>query len=149
MRWQILESRSGLVGHAVRGLLPQGRSPAVPGAVPRGPRSRSSWRPACGPATRGVALALGWCYKRTNRLAQAIDALDRARRHDPENALLHYNLACYWSLAGNPAGRSTSSRRRFDLDPKLRDLIADEPDFRHLRGNPDFDRLVIDSARSK
>src|SRR4051812_44021256 len=27
-----------------------------------------------------VALAQGWCYKRTHRLAQAIDALERAGR---------------------------------------------------------------------
>ena len=69
------------------------------------------------PGDTGVALALGWCYKRTNRLAQAIDALDRARRHNPENPLLHYNLACYWSLAGNPPGRSTSSARRWSSSP--------------------------------
>ena len=24
-------------------------------------------------------------------------------REHPDNALLHYNLACYWSLAGNNA----------------------------------------------
>ena len=62
-------------------------------------RSRS--RPRFGPATRGSRLALGWCYKRTNRLAQAIDSLERALREHPDEALLHYNLACYWSLAAN------------------------------------------------
>src|ERR1700681_3380268 len=49
------------------------------------------------PGDVGVAIALGWCYKRTHRLAQAIDALARALRHNPEEALLHYNLSCYWS----------------------------------------------------
>ena len=53
------------------------------------------------PGDVGVAIALGWCYKRTHRLAQAIDALGRAVRHNPDEALLHYNLSCYWSLAGN------------------------------------------------
>ena len=53
------------------------------------------------PGDPRVALALGWCYKRTNRLAQAIDSLARALRDHPDQALLHYNLACYWSLAGN------------------------------------------------
>ena len=32
------------------------------------------------PSDTRVALALGWCYKRTNRLAQAIDSLERALR---------------------------------------------------------------------
>ena len=39
------------------------------------------------PSDTRVALALGWCYKRTNRLAQAIDSLERALREHPEYAL--------------------------------------------------------------
>ncbi len=54
------------------------------------------------PGDVGVAIALGWCYKRTHRLAQAIDSLSRALREHPQEAILHYNLACYWSLANNP-----------------------------------------------
>ncbi len=48
-----------------------------------------------------VLLALGWCYKRTGQLAKAIEALERAVRVDAGEAVLHYNLACYWSLARN------------------------------------------------
>jgi tetratricopeptide (TPR) repeat protein len=101
------------------------------------------------PSDTGVALALGWCYKRTNRLAQAIDALDRARRHDPENPLLHYNLACYWSLAGNATKALDELSLALELDSQLRGLIADEPDFHQLRGNPRFERLVMGSAPLK
>ena len=101
------------------------------------------------PGDTGVALALGWCYKRTNRLAQAIDALDRARRHNPENPLLHYNLACYWSLAGNSSRAIDELGEALELDPNLRTMIVDEPDFERLRGTPDFDRLVIDPAALK
>ena len=54
-----------------------------------------------GLVTRGSRLSLGWCYKRTNRLAQAIDSLEQALREHPDDALLHYNLACYWTLAEN------------------------------------------------
>jgi tetratricopeptide (TPR) repeat protein len=93
-----------------------------------------------------VALALGWCYKRTNRLAQAIDALDAARRYDPENPLLHYNLACYWSLAGNSAKAIDELSFALKLDPKLRDQIADEPDFYKLRGNSSFELLVMGAS---
>ena len=67
--------------------------------------------------------------------------LDRARRHHPDNALLHYNLACYWSLAGNLEPGLDELHSALDLEPELRNLIADEPDFHQLRGNPDFDRL--------
>ena len=48
-----------------------------------------------------VWLALGWCYKRTGQLAKAIESLERAVRVDASEAILHYNLACYWSLARN------------------------------------------------
>jgi tetratricopeptide (TPR) repeat protein len=98
------------------------------------------------PGDVGVAIALGWCYKRTHRLAQAIDALGRAVRHNPEVALLHYNLSCYWSLAGNPAKSLDELAAALDLDPDLRSLIADETDFDALRGNPDFERLTVGPA---
>src|SRR5262249_15704804 len=92
------------------------------------------------PSDVRVALALGWCYKRTNRLAQAIDSLDRALREHPEQSLLHYNLACYWSLAGNGSKALSELSIALGLDPDLRLLISDESDFNLLRGNPDFER---------
>ena len=62
----------------------------------RGPPRRSSdtARPskplevaaALRPGDIGVAIALGWCYKRTHRLAQAIDALERAAPAQPRRA---------------------------------------------------------------
>jgi tetratricopeptide (TPR) repeat protein len=98
------------------------------------------------PGDVGVAIALGWCYKRTHRLAQAIDALGRAVRHNPEVALLHYNLSCYWSLAGNPVMSLQKLTDALELDPDLRTLIPNESDFDAVRGNPDFDRLAADPA---
>ena len=98
------------------------------------------------PSDVAVAIALGWCYKRTHRLAQAIDALERAGRHNPDEPLLHYNLACYWSLAGNPAKALDELAVALDLEPELRNLIADESDFDQLRGNPEFERLTIGPA---
>lgn len=98
------------------------------------------------PDNVNVAIALGWCYKRTHRLAQAIDALERAERHSPQEPLLHYNLACYWSLAGNAPKALDELAVAFDLEPELRNKIADESDFDKLRGNPDFERLVMGSA---
>jgi tetratricopeptide (TPR) repeat protein len=98
------------------------------------------------PSDTRVALALGWCYKRTNRLAQAIDALQRALLTHADEPLLHYNLACYWSLAGNSSKAVDALTAALDLDPDLRSLIAEEADFDQLRGKPEFDRLVLGSA---
>jgi len=93
-----------------------------------------------------VALALGWCYKRTNRLAQAIDSLERAIREHPDEALLHYNLACYWSLAANSPKALEALRTAFELDQRLHALVTQESDFDSLRGDPKFERLVKDCA---
>lgn len=93
------------------------------------------------PGDVGTAIALGWCYKRTHRLAQAIDALDRAVRVHPEEPLLHYNLACYWSLAANSRRALEELAIALDGEPGLRASIAEETDFQSLRGNPDFERL--------
>ncbi len=98
------------------------------------------------PGDTRVALALGWCYKRTNRLAQAIDSLERALGDNAEEPLLHYNLACYWSLAGNIGKAIDALGTALELEPELRNLITDEQDFDQLRGNPEFDRLLIGSA---
>jgi tetratricopeptide (TPR) repeat protein len=100
------------------------------------------------PGDIDVAIALGWCYKRTQRLAQAIDALERAGRHHLEepHPLLHYNLACYWSLAGNASKALDELALALRLAPDLRSLIPDEHDFDKLRGNPEFERLTVDPA---
>ncbi len=110
-------------------------------------RYRDALRPleiaaALRPGDSRVALALGWCFKRTNRLAQAIDSLERALREHPDEALLHYNLACYWSLAANGTKALGELSTALDLDPDLRTLITHESDFDGLRGNPEFERLI-------
>ena len=98
------------------------------------------------PGHIGVAMALGWCYKRTNRLAQAIDALERAGRENPDEALLRYNLACYWSLAGDAPKAIDELASALRLDSDLRKLIAEEPDFDAIRGHPEFERLVVGAS---
>ncbi|HEV3162635.1 MAG TPA: tetratricopeptide repeat protein [Isosphaeraceae bacterium] len=98
------------------------------------------------PGDPDVAIALGWCYKRTHRLAQAIDALGRALRENPQHPLLHYNQACYWSLANNPAKAIDALAVALDLDPKLRSWIPAESDFDSIRGHPEFERLVVGPA---
>ena len=98
------------------------------------------------PEEIGVALALGWCYKRTHKLAQAIDSLERARRHNPDEPLLRYNLACYWSLVGQADKALAELSAALELQPDLRRRIADEADFNSLRGLADFERLTADHA---
>jgi tetratricopeptide (TPR) repeat protein len=93
-------------------------------------------------------MALGWCYKRTNRLAQAIDALERALRQSPEEPLLHFNLACYWSLAGQQQQALLELTAAIEREPALRALAETEADLDPLRSHPGFERLLHGHAAS-
>ena len=89
-----------------------------------------------------VLLALGWCYKRTGQLAKAIHALERAVDADPSEAVLHYNLACYWSLAKNRQAALRYLSRALEIDCNFRDLVSDEADFNFIRHDADFIALT-------
>ena len=89
-----------------------------------------------------VAVSLAWCYKRTHRLAQAIATLEVARAHHPQEALLYYNLACYWCIAGSRVKALHSLSQGLEIMPKLVSLIPDESDFDSLRDDPEFHRLI-------
>jgi tetratricopeptide (TPR) repeat protein len=97
------------------------------------------------PSNVHIWLALGWCYKRNGRIDLAIDSLEQAQYTDPEPptaALLLYNLACYWSLAGDKHQALSSLARAIAIDAHYRDMVGSEPDFDPLRSDPDFRQLV-------
>lgn len=89
-----------------------------------------------------VALALGWCYKRIGRLEDAISTLEQAVKTEPGEAILHYNLACYWSLARNRRQALQHLAYALEIDGNFRDLVADEPDFDPIREDPLFQTLT-------
>ena len=63
------------------------------------------------PSNIHIWLALGWCYKRTDRLDMAIQSLEEALSIDANQAIVYYNLACYWSLAEPEARLGLSDPR--------------------------------------
>jgi Flp pilus assembly protein TadD len=110
-------------------------------------RSMERYKEAVAPLTQSsqldpdnlhVWLALGWCYKREDRLDLAIQSLEEALALEPDEAIVHYNLACYWSLANNPMLAVAYLARAFDIDSNYRDLVGDESDFDPIRSHPDF-----------
>lgn len=94
------------------------------------------------PSNIHVWIALGWCYKRMDRLELAIRALERAQEIAPGEAIVHYNLACYWSLAGKKQRALEYLSRAIKIRPQYRDLIGDESDFDPIRSDPDFQALT-------
>jgi tetratricopeptide (TPR) repeat protein len=89
-----------------------------------------------------VWLALGWCHKRNGRLDLAIQALEEALSLETCEAIIHYNLACYWSLAGNRKLALRYLAQALDIDPSYRDLIPEEHDFDPIRSDPEFQALT-------
>ncbi len=89
-----------------------------------------------------VWLAMGWCYKRIGRLDMAIQALDEALAIEPGEALIHYNLACYWSLARNTQRAVKYLAEAFRIDTNFRDLTDAEKDFDPIRNAPEFQSLM-------
>ena len=87
-------------------------------------------------------LALGWCFKRLGKVDAAIQSLEDALACCPDEAIIHYNLACYWSLAKNVPLALVYLSQAFDLDPDYRDMVADEEDFDPLRQHPEFVALT-------
>jgi tetratricopeptide (TPR) repeat protein len=104
-----------------------------------GPLSRAA---EGAPENIHIWLALGWCYKRIGRLDLAIESLEEALEAKPNEAILHYNLACYWSLAGNKRQSLLFLSQALDLDPNYRDLVGAESDFDNVRGDPAFRALT-------
>ena len=94
------------------------------------------------PENLGAWLALAWCHKRTGRIDLAIDALEDALAVDPTQAIVYYNLACYWSLAKNVQLAVEHLSRAFEIDPAFRDLVDEEADFDSIRNRPEFQSLT-------
>jgi tetratricopeptide (TPR) repeat protein len=94
------------------------------------------------PGVVDVLLSLAWCYKRTGRVDAAIESMDQALEMEPKRALLHYNLACYLSLAGEKTRALAHLSQAFELESDYRALVDSEPDFDPIRADPDFQSLL-------
>lgn len=94
------------------------------------------------PESVQIHLALGWCYKRIGRLDRAIESLEAILQVDRSEAIVYYNLACYWSVAGDKRKAIDYLARALDMDTHYRELIDQEPDFDALRSDPEFQSLT-------
>ncbi|MEX1097702.1 MAG: tetratricopeptide repeat protein [Planctomycetales bacterium] len=94
------------------------------------------------PDDLSVLMGMAWCFKRTDRLPQAIECMERAYRASPDEPIVLYNLACYHALAGDKPQALSWLGRAIRMDRSLRKLIPEERDFDRLRHDPDFQFIV-------
>lgn len=99
------------------------------------------------PEALAVLLSLGWCFKRSCRIDRAIDSLqeaaERCRKHDRKTlSLVHYNLGCYYALAGRKHDALDYLARAVRRNVAYLDAIAAEADLAELRTDREFQELV-------
>jgi tetratricopeptide (TPR) repeat protein len=99
------------------------------------------------PEDVGLLMGMAWCYKRTDQLHKAISAMEQAYRLSPREAVILYNLSCYWSLAGNKTQALSWLGRALRIDQSLKRLIDSETDFDPLRADPDF-RMIVSTVKA-
>ena len=89
-----------------------------------------------------VLCGMAWCYKRTHQLSRAIVVAEEAYQADPSQAVLLYNLACYFALAEDKPQALSWLGRALRMDSSLCRLIPNESDFDGLRTDADFQFIV-------
>lgn len=105
------------------------------------------------PEDVSLYVNLGWCLKRSDRLADAIEALRNAdricrqRKADTVHSLIMYNLSCYYSLAGDREEMLTWLAAALTEEPGYARMIDSERDFDRFRNDEAFQTLVATFAK--
>ena len=94
------------------------------------------------PDDLSVLMGMAWCFKRVDRLDEAIAAMEEANRQSPNEPIIMYNLSCYFALGGNKAQALSWLGRALRKEKSLRKLIPGESDFDELRDDPDFQFVI-------
>jgi tetratricopeptide (TPR) repeat protein len=94
------------------------------------------------PKNLDVLMGLAWCYKRIDRLSQAIAVMLEAYRTHADVPVVLYNIACYYALDGQKQPALSWLGRALRKDRELLRLIPAETDFNAIRHDPDFHRLL-------
>ena len=98
---------------------------------------------------RLLTMKLAWArlseaarWRRKGNLQKAAEVLQEAVRRFPDQAVLHYDLACYLALLGRKEEALKELEIALQRDPNLKALAQKDDDLRSLRGNPRFEKLV-------
>ncbi|MEK6261127.1 MAG: tetratricopeptide repeat protein [Planctomycetota bacterium] len=99
------------------------------------------------PEDLAALMGMAWCFKRIDRLDQSIETMQRAYESHKEVPVVLYNLACYYSLAGEKELALSWLGRALRMDRGFTKLVPKETDFDPLRDDPDFLHLLELTAK--
>jgi hypothetical protein len=105
---------------------------------------------APGEAYQAIDWGKAWPFHRDSmaaygeqRYADAVEAVRGGLEHVPEHPGLHYNYACFATLAGETGDETFAHlRRSVELRPSFREQARRDDDFAVLRDDPRFEQAV-------
>jgi tetratricopeptide (TPR) repeat protein len=83
-------------------------------------------------------INLSTAYLRAGKYDEALDTLKTLEEFKPSAPLLHYNLACYYSLTEKTQGSLNALKKAVELGYKGYQEIETDPDLENLRNNGEF-----------
>jgi mannose-6-phosphate isomerase-like protein (cupin superfamily) len=103
-----------------------------------------------GEAYQGVDWGEAWPFHSESmtaygeqRYADALEAVRGALEHVPDHAGLHYNYACFATLAGDTGDDTFAHlRRSVELSPRFREDARRDDDFAAVRDDPRFEEAL-------
>ena len=103
-----------------------------------------------GEAYQGVDWGEAWPFQRESmtaygeqRYADAAEAIRRGLEHMPDHAGLHYNYACFATLAGDTGDDTFAHlQRSVELLPRFREDARRDRDFAAVRDDPRFEEAL-------
>ena len=103
-----------------------------------------------GEAYQGVDWGEAWPFHRESmtaygeqRYADALEAVRGALEHMPDHAGLHYNYACFATLAGDTGDETFDHlRRSVELFPPFREQAPRDDDLAAVRDDPRFEEAL-------
>ena len=84
---------------------------------------------------------LGDDYTRRGRFADGLKLDEQLARLRPEDALVHYNLACSYSLTKQFAAAAAALNRALDLGYRDFKWLAKDPDLARFRKHPLYKKI--------
>lgn len=88
-------------------------------------------------------------YFGTREYDKAIEALEKLLAETPEDATVHYNLACAKSLTGKKEEAIAHLERAIEIDADFSEMAAKDSDLDAVREEPEFASAVAGKASSR